>query len=139
MTQRHRSFDVATPVDDAVTFDINGVDIGKHKWTESFTAVPAIPGAKLLDFISDADSNDGGRASQALVDFLEGVIVPEDRERFQEMIRDETKVIEIETLAAICEWLVEQYAVRPTPPSKSPSPPRGRTGRGSTAIASSRA
>jgi len=111
-----------------VTFELDG---------EEFTAVPAIPGAKLLDFIADADSDDGGRASQALIDFMESVIVPDDRERFSALIRDEDRVIEIELLAEICEWLVGEYAARPTESSKPSASGSKRSGRGSTETASS--
>lgn len=128
MTQRHKVFNSKPKVQTPVTFELDG---------DSFTAVPAIPGAKLLDFIADADSNDGGRASQALVDFMESVIVPEDRERFTALIRDEDRVIEIELLAEICEWLVGEYAQRPTesPSASFAGPPS--SGSGSTVTASS--
>lgn len=128
MTKRHKVFTSKPKVQTPVTFELDG---------EQFTAVPAIPGAKLLDFIADADSDDGGRASQALIDFMESVIVEDDRERFTTMIRDEARVIEIELLAEICEWLVGEYATRPTEPSKSSASGPRKSGRGSTATASS--
>lgn len=139
MTERHKSFTTAAPVQVPVTFDVDGVDTDQRPWKESFEAVPAVPGAALLDFIADADSDDGGRASQALVDFLEGAIVEDDKERFRDLIRDPKRLIEIETLAQICEWLVEQYATRPTEPSKPRSTGRAKSGRGSTATSSTTA
>lgn len=129
MTQRHKVFTSKPKVQTPVTFELDG---------EKFTAVPAIPGAKLLDFIADADSDDGGRASQALVDFMQGVIIEQDRDRFAALIRDEERVVEIETLAEICEWLVGEYAARPTESPKPPAAGRSRSGRGSTATASSK-
>lgn len=123
---------VKTPV----TFDLAGQDAAGLGWTETFVAAPSIPGAMLLDFIADADSGDGGKAAQALVDFLAGVISPDDRDRFNELIRDPDKTVEIETLAEICEWLVGEYATRPTEPSRPSPTGRPRSGRSSTATVS---
>ena len=125
---RHKIFKSKPQVVTPVTFELDG---------EKFTALPAIPGAKLLDFIRDADSGDGGRAAQALVDFLQDVIVEEDRDRFAELIRDERRPIEIALIAEICEWLVGEYAVRPTEAPKPSPAGRSRSGRGSTVTASS--
>lgn len=102
---RHKSFTSKPRIQTPVTFELDG---------EAFTAKPAIPGALLLDFIADADSDDGGRAAQALIDFVTNVIVPDDRERFTQLVRDEERIVEIETLAEVVEFLVEEYASRPT-------------------------
>lgn len=132
VTQRHKVFTSKPKVQIPVTFDVTG-----DGFTETFSAVPAIPGAQLLDFISDADSNDGGRASQALIDFMQSVILDDDKERFAELIRDPDKVIEIELLAEICEWLVGEYAARPTEQPKRSAAGRPQNGTGSTATVSS--
>jgi hypothetical protein len=128
MTQRHRTFSSRPKVLTPVTFELND---------ESFTAVPSVPGAKLLDFIADADSNDGGRAAQALVDFLEGAIIEDDRERFRNLIRDPEQSVEIEVIAEICEWLVGEYSQRPTTPPTQPSAGPSPSGTGSTETVSS--
>jgi len=126
LTERHRDFSSKRKkTTDPVTFTIE---------SETFTAQPSIPGAVLLDFIADADSGDGGRAAQALVDFIEKVVVEDEREAFRDVIRDPEKDIDIATLAEICEWLVGEYTARPTD-SPSPSAPTrpAKNGRGSTA------
>lgn len=106
MTERHRDFSSKRKKQsEPVTFTVEGQD---------FTAAKSIPGAVLLDFVADADSNDGGRAAGALVQFIENVIVEDDRERFQKLIRDPDIDVDIELLAEICEWLVSEYAARPT-------------------------
>lgn len=110
MTKRHKVFTSKPKVETPVTFELDG---------ELFTARPAIPGAMLLDFIADADSNDGGRAAEALIEFMTKVLVAEDRERFVDLIHDEERVIEIELIADICEYLVSEYASRPTASSKA--------------------
>jgi len=128
MTQRHRTFSSKPKVQTPVTFELDG---------EDFEARAAIPGAKLLDFIADADSDDGGRASQALIDFMESVIIKDHQERFRALIRDEDRPIEIELLAEICEWLVGEYASRPTESPSARFDTPSATGLGSTETASS--
>lgn len=139
MTSRHKTFVAREAAHQPLTFDIEGVDTKKKKWIESFSAIPEVPGAEILDFIADADSDDGGRAAQALIDFLEGVIIEEDRERFAKLIRDKQRIIEMELIAQICEWLVSEYTDRPTESPRPQRNGRSRSGRGSTARASSRA
>ncbi len=117
---RHRSFKVKDVEElDDVTFDIEYKKDGKNH-TEDFTAQPNQPGAVILDFIADADSNDGGRAAGALITFIDTALVEEDKERFSKIIRDPQINVDIEVLASICEHLISEYASRPTEPS-SPS------------------
>lgn len=117
---RHKSFKVKEVEElEAVTFDIEYKKDAKNK-SEEFTALPNQPGAVILDFISDADSGDGGRAAAALITFIDNALVDEDKERFNSIIRDPAINVDIEVLAAICEHLISEYASRPTEPS-SPS------------------
>lgn len=107
---RHKSFKTKKKSTEPVTFDLED---------KEFTAVPSKPGALILDFIADADSNDGGRAAGALVSFIVDSLIEEDKARFNELIRDPKISVEIETLAEICEYLVGEYASRPTEKSSS--------------------
>lgn len=120
---RHKDFSVKVEELEPVTFTIDD---------QEFAAEDAVPGAILLDFIKDADSGDGGRAAGALIDFIERVIVDEDRERFRDLIRDPKKKIDIALLGSICEWLVSEYAERPTKQPSRSSTTRTRSGSGST-------
>lgn len=131
MTQRHKSFSAGKRSKDPVTFDIETEDT-----THSFSAVPAIPGARLLDFIADADSDDGGKAAGAIIEFITDCVTDEDRERFSTVIRDPEISIEIETLAAIVEFLVGEYTTRPTTGSVPSVPGPSESGTGSTVLAS---
>jgi hypothetical protein len=109
-TIRHKSFGSrklkgSTPL----TFDLLE---GKY----TFTAKSRIQGALLLDFV--AQTEDGGAAAAAhLTDFISAVLkTDEDRELFSSVIHsdDEDDTIEIEDLADIVSWLVEEYSQRPT-------------------------
>lgn len=124
---RHRSFGKSTPRpknEEPLTFDLED---------EDFVCLTDIPGATLLDFVSEADSGNGARASQAVINFLTECIVDEDRERFAKLIRNPDKIIKLEKLAEICEWLVGEYSTaRPTQASSPSARTPRRSGVGST-------
>jgi hypothetical protein len=130
VTQRHKDFSAGPRNNDPITFTLEG---------ESFAAKSNIPGAKLLDFVVEADSTDGGKAAAALVDFIKTSLVKEDVDRFTTLIEDDDKSIQIETLGAICEWLVEQYTARPTQLPSTSLDGQTTNGPGSTAPVSSMA
>lgn len=129
---RHKVFKSKPRITTPLTFDLEGEKTDGREWSESFTARPAIPGAILLDFIADADSNDGGRAAEALVTFMTDVLIEEDKNRFTDLIRDTDRIIEIELLGDICEWLVSEYASRPTEQSSTSVAGVSTSGTGST-------
>jgi len=112
---RHKSFKASGKNKSAepVTFDI-GYELDGNEKVEEFSAVPNKPGAVILDFIAEADSRDGGRAAAALVSFINDALIDDDKKRFAAVIRDPKIDVEIETLAGICEYLVSEYASRPT-------------------------
>lgn len=99
---------------------------------EDFTCRPAMAGAVLLDFVRRADTQAGGAAADAVIQFLEDALEEGDRERFMGMIRDPEVIVEIDTLAEIAAWLIEQYTERPTKPRPRSAGGRSSLGRGST-------
>jgi len=103
---------------------------------EEFVCRPAVAGAVLLDFVRRADSNSGGMAADAIVEFLEDSLEENDKERFVAMIRDPEVIVEVDTLGEIAGWLIEQYTSRPTKPRSRSAGGRSSTGRGSTDISS---
>jgi len=115
--QRFRDFGSAQVFDTAdmepIIFKLDG---------ETFICRSALPGAALLDFVSDADSGEGGRASESIVRFFKLAMDDTEHQRFQAFITRSTRVIPIDTLAEIAAWLVEVYSERPTPrPLASPN------------------
>ena len=134
MTTRHKSFSAGARNREPVTFDIESEDR-----KETFTAVPAIPGARLLDFIADADSNDGGKAAAAIIDFLVDCVVEDDKERFKSALHDPDFSIDVEVLGSITEFLVGEYTQRPTTAPASSAGGQSTNGNGSTVLASSTA
>lgn len=103
---------------------------------EEFACRPALPGTTLLDFVRRADSDSGGMAAEAIVQFLEDSLDDPDRQRFVTMINDPDQIVEVETLGEIAGWIVEQYTSRPTKPRSRSANGRSTAGRGSTDISS---
>ena len=108
---RHRDFGAPASQDEPVTFALYG---------ETFRCVAALQGRTLLDFIATSSDEDGASSAKAVLDFFDVALVEADRERFTELTSSQDTVVPLETLASIMEWMVEQYAGRPTEPS-SPS------------------
>lgn len=103
--KRHRSFGGHKKKATPLSFELQG---------ETFKCYPRMTGAALIDFAAAATSDDTSRSTAATLEFFEGVMKPEEHKRFDEFIRDPDKEIEIDELAEVVEWLVEEYTNRPT-------------------------
>jgi hypothetical protein len=104
---------------------------------QEFTCKAAVQGSVLLKFISDADSNQGGRAATAMRTFFADVMDEDEVKKFYDLIDGEEYIFDMESLAEITSWLVETYSARPTAPSKPSSAGRKKAGTTSTANLSS--
>jgi len=126
---RHKDFGAPKTMADfePVTFTLAGQEFSCH---------PAVQGAVLLKFIADADSNEGGRAAQAMRWFFTQVMTEEEVARFYQLIDGEEFVIDMQDLAEITSWLVETYSTRPTVPSKPSQGGRKKAGTTSMAVVS---
>ncbi len=129
MATRHKDFGAPKTMADfePVTFALAG---------EEFTCHSAVQGSVLLRFIADADSNDGGRAAQAMRWFFTQVMSEDEVKRFYELIDGDDFVIDMQALAEITSWLVETYSSRPTEPSKPSQGGRKKAGTTSMAVVS---
>ena len=99
---------------------------------EEFSCKQAMSGAALLDFVRRADSDSGGMAAEAIIQFLNMSLEEDDAARFDAMIKDPDRIVEVETLGEIAGWLVEQYTTRPTRARSRSANGRSSAGRGST-------
>ncbi len=90
---------------EAVTFKLDG---------ELFTCFSVLPGASMLEFVGDIDSDSGGRASASIMRLFEASMETEEFERFRAFVKRPNRVTPIDMLAEISTWLVEVYADRPT-------------------------
>ena len=122
---RFKDFGKTTAIEDfpPLGFALNG---------EEFTCKQAMSGAMLLDFVRRADSDSGGMAAEAIIDFLNMAMEEDDATRFDAMIKDPEQIVEVETLGEIAGWLVEQYTTRPTKARSRSASGRSNGGRTST-------
>jgi hypothetical protein len=122
---RFKDFGSTTSIDEyaPLGFALNG---------EEFVCRPAMSGASLLDFVRRADSEHGGMAAEAIVDFLHNSLDGDDADRFDALVKDPDRIVQVETLGDIAGWLVEQYTARPTKARSRSASGRSNGGRTST-------
>lgn len=110
-----------------IRFTLTGVYApGKHgpkgeddkTWTEAFEALPIVPmaaAAALTEafFVDDAT----GRRQQnpgAIVGFIRDALPDTEARRFMQLVHSKDKLMRIEVLADIVEYLSNRYTGRPT-------------------------
>lgn len=112
MTNRFKDFGRPVKQDEMepVAFDLYG---------QTFNCYKQIHGVTLLRFVKEANSEDGGRATSALLDVFQRVMPDEEYKRFEALCDDPETVVPVETLGEIVAWLMEVYAGRPTQQSEA--------------------
>lgn len=82
---------------------------------ETFEAYGQVPGAVLLDFIAASSNEDSSGTAGAILGYLKSSMNKENFSRFDRLTRDPEKIIELQTLADIVAYLIEERtANRPT-------------------------
>lgn len=132
-----RTFSVAAAGGEEVEFDLQGTDPdGNPIDPIGFRCYRQIQGALLLDVLAALDSEET-KAAGEIVDFIGKCMPPEERERFNEVIRSDKVLVDIQLLAEIMAWLAEQYTERPTVRPSSFASGQSPTGITSTAASNS--
>lgn len=107
--KKPRSKDFGTPVNmeelEPVDFTLYG---------ETFNCYKQIHGVTLLRFVKEANSEEGERATSAMLDIFKRVMPEDEYERFETLCNDPDKVIPVETLGEIIGFLMEVYSEGPT-------------------------
>ena len=107
MTKKSKRFkDFGSPVDtsdEPVTFGLYG---------EVFECYPEIQGVKLLEFTRDLTSGETSQVITTLLEFFENVCLPESYERLKEIVHSKDKIVKIETLTDIVNYVIEEYSER---------------------------
>jgi hypothetical protein len=85
---------------------------------ETFKCRPQLQGATLLTYSKRFASEDLAEVNAAFLDFFESALKTESYKAFKAVIESEDKIVNIETLGEIAEWLIEEYTDRPTEASK---------------------
>ena len=111
-----KEFVAGSSIHDEVAFTVKGTDrTSGEPFEEEFRCLPDAPGTALVMLLGAIDGSLALRAG-AVISFLDAVLVPEDEARFRVLIQSKDRLIPVETLGEIMDWLVEAYANRPTPP-----------------------
>jgi hypothetical protein len=90
-----------------------------EEWDEVFTCVKALPAGVLAEIGVTVGVNDRGELSygrQAVVRFLRSMLVPEDRLRYDELVHDTDRVVEVEDLGPIMILLIGKLSAHPSGP-----------------------
>jgi len=81
---------------------------------EEFTCMPEVQGKVLLDLVAKSgNDNDPAAAAAIISTFFNTVLYDESYARFDALLHSKDKIVNMETLAEITSWLVEEYAGRP--------------------------
>ena len=81
---------------------------------ESFECRQALQGKIILDLVARSSSENASDAAKVIDDFFSSVLLPESLTRFNNLLKDPDKIVDVETLGEISSWLVEVYTSRPT-------------------------
>lgn len=92
-------------VAEPITFELEG---------ENFEAYGQVPGAVLLDFIAASSQEDSNGTAGAIIGYLKSSMNRENFKRFDKLTRDPEIVIELQVLADIVAYLIEERTDRPT-------------------------
>lgn len=98
-----------------VEFELELIE-GDQSRVELFHALPEAPGVALLDAYAGLAGPDDRVDANALMRFMEAVIIDAEVPRFRALCSNKAVVIEAQLLAEIAAWLVGEYADRPTAP-----------------------
>jgi hypothetical protein len=81
---------------------------------EEFTCRSAIQGRVLLDLVAKSANTNPSETADAINNFFKVVLTDESYARFDALAVDPDRIVSMDTIGDIIEWLVEQYSDRPT-------------------------
>lgn len=112
----HREFLVPTAEVDPPSFTV---------FDQTFVCLPQPPAGSLTDVIAMADGSAASQAA-AVPTFFASILSDEDAERFNTLIHAKDRIVPLDMLVEILQWIVQEYTNRPTTPS-SLLPPGANT------------
>lgn len=105
MSSRYKDFGAGQETDkDPIVFSLHG---------EEFTCLPVIQGKVLMNLVTRSQSKDPVEAMAVVDEFFSKVLTDESLERFNNLLEDKTRIVTMETLADVVQWLIEEYSARP--------------------------
>jgi hypothetical protein len=91
--------------DEPLSFKLHG---------EIFHAKPRIQGQLLLELVEKSTDTENTSAQAGIISsFFKEVLKKESYERFQVLLHDDERIVEVEDMAEIVGWLMEEYTNRP--------------------------
>ena len=87
---------------------------------EEFFCTPVVQGKFLLELISsNSNSEDDSSSSARMVnEFFSHVLFEDSYNRFQTLLNDKNRIVQVETLSEIVSWLMKEYTNRPNQPAE---------------------
>lgn len=105
MSSRYKDFGAgASSEKEPIVFKLYG---------EEFTCIPTLQGKTLMNLVSRSQSQDPVEAMEVIETFFDKVLVEESLERFNALLEDKDRIVNMETLGDIITWLIEEYTGRP--------------------------
>ena len=83
-------------------------------YDEEFSCYPEIQGKVVLELASLSESEDSSENASAILKFFARVMLPESHTRFEALTADPNRIVSVQLLTEILQWLVEEYTNRPT-------------------------
>lgn len=102
--------------------DDGDVEETDEEWSETFRCLPVAPGGALDDIAAAVSIDDQGRMTfnkVSVLRFIRAVLVEADEQRFDAVVRDKRRMVELEVLGEIMIDLSEGYTNRPTGPQRT--------------------
>lgn len=112
----------------------------EEEWSETFRCLPEAPGATLDDLVSAVSVDDEGNISFSRVSvlrFIRSVVVESDEQRWNEMVRDKRRLVDLDVLGEIMMDLAAGYTGRPIGPQRTSPGSSAGIANGATANSSS--
>lgn len=106
-----------------VRFKINHVGGPQKGQPEFFDGVPGLPALALIEFASLYEKLDNTANAEEFERIVNIVLTDDSATRFLGRLRDKDDPISLTQLMDVLPWLMEQYGMRPTPPSGDSSTP----------------
>lgn len=114
----HKTFTTKPlPEREPTTFMLDGVGGDGEPWKEQFTCLAVAPSGVLDDLTSSSLLDPQGNRvynATSLIAFFEGVLIEDDVVRFRRLVHDKNRIVDLDTLGDLMQWLSEELLGRPT-------------------------
>lgn len=101
-------------------------DTVESKFSIRFDCTDDMPSGVLIDFMAAGD--DDARSADGILTFMRVAVQEEQREEWDRLLRDPARIVPIETMGEIAEYLADEF--NDSGSSGRPTPPPARSSRG---------